>query len=197
MEEIWKDVPGLEGVQASSEGRVRTTRICKMVPVNKSGYGTISVAKKKRLAHILVAAAFLGSTPQGKEVNHKDKNRMNPRPDNLEYLTRKENIHHAYKEKFPDEQLADIERMFYEDQKPTWKIAEVLHTSKKHVKTALKNWIPPNGRRGRYQHKMSKNNIQVVLRLLSQGIKAKEISRMFDIDSSQISRIKNGQTKGR
>ena len=48
-----------------------------------------------RYLHVLVAEAFLGPAPVGKEVNHKDGDRHNNTAANLEYLTRKENIHHA------------------------------------------------------------------------------------------------------
>jgi hypothetical protein len=49
----------------------------------------------KRYIHILVARAFIGLCPVGKEVNHKDRNRQNPRLDNLEYLTRSQNNRHS------------------------------------------------------------------------------------------------------
>lgn len=51
--------------------------------------------QKHPLIHILVARAFIGECPEGKEVNHKDSNRGNNIYSNLEYLTRKENIKHA------------------------------------------------------------------------------------------------------
>jgi hypothetical protein len=49
----------------------------------------------KCFVHRLVAAAFLGPCPVTHEVNHKDRNRSNPRLENLEYLTRSENLKHA------------------------------------------------------------------------------------------------------
>lgn len=47
--------------------------------------------------HKLVARAFIGPCPKGKEVNHKDLNKLNPRADNLEYLTRPQNAIHAHR----------------------------------------------------------------------------------------------------
>lgn len=46
--------------------------------------------------HRLIAHYFLGPCPTGKEVNHKDGNKRNFSRKNLEYLTRDENVHHAF-----------------------------------------------------------------------------------------------------
>lgn len=45
--------------------------------------------------HALVAEAFIGPRPAGLVVNHKDGNKLNPDPSNLEYVTRAENAAHA------------------------------------------------------------------------------------------------------
>lgn len=45
--------------------------------------------------HRLVADAFMGPCAKGYEVNHKDGVKDNNRPENLEYVTHKENIEHA------------------------------------------------------------------------------------------------------
>lgn len=47
--------------------------------------------------HSVVASAFLGRCPSGKEVNHKDGIKSNPNVTNLEYVTRSENLIHAYR----------------------------------------------------------------------------------------------------
>lgn len=46
--------------------------------------------------HILVALAFIGPRPEGKQVNHIDRVRSNSRADNLEYLTHLENCQHSF-----------------------------------------------------------------------------------------------------
>lgn len=48
-----------------------------------------------RLVHRLVAEAFIGPCPKGKEVNHKNGNRRDNRVENLEYVTHRENLLHA------------------------------------------------------------------------------------------------------
>lgn len=97
---VWKPVVGWEDLYEVSEyGRVR----------NRSGYvlnRRISIygydcpglsrhsTQKYYMAHRLVAAAFIGPCPEGKEVNHIDGNRLNNHVSNLEYVTRRENILH-------------------------------------------------------------------------------------------------------
>lgn len=45
--------------------------------------------------HKLVAHAFIGERPEGLQVNHKDGNKLNNVPSNLEYITDIENKLHA------------------------------------------------------------------------------------------------------
>jgi len=47
--------------------------------------------------HTIVADAFYGPRPKRMEVNHKNLDRHNCRPDNLEYTTRLDNVRHAAK----------------------------------------------------------------------------------------------------
>jgi hypothetical protein len=47
--------------------------------------------------HQLVLEAFVGPRPPGQEVNHKDGNPSNNRLENLEYVTKSENITHSYR----------------------------------------------------------------------------------------------------
>lgn len=113
--EIWLPIPSYEGLyEVSNCGAVRsfhsnnhrpthsrisnTPRVLKLNP-HKKGYMTVTLClisgkKKKWLVHQLVAATFIGECPKGMEINHKDGVKSNNHADNLEYMTRQDNIIH-------------------------------------------------------------------------------------------------------
>lgn len=114
--EAWRSVSGYEGLyEVSNLGRVRRigraartgrgrgggARIGLMLkPQPRKDYLAVQLWKdgKQRqfLVHCVVAAAFIGPVPPGKEVNHDDGDKKNCAASNLEYLTRSENMEHAY-----------------------------------------------------------------------------------------------------
>lgn len=116
MKEEWKDVPGYPHYQASSLGRLRSidrhvkimgrwgyevTRHHKskiLKPwVNKRGYNYTSLGDGNRKeTHYWIAISFLGPKPPGKETNHKNGNKSDNTPQNLEWVTRQENVKHSF-----------------------------------------------------------------------------------------------------
>jgi hypothetical protein len=111
MIEEWREIPGWPDYAVSNFGKVK--RIVKP----KRGRGRVGNILKARIpgggsypavnlsegglstqwyVHRLVAHAFLGPCPEGKEVNHIDGDKLNPRLDNLEYVTRSGNMLHAF-----------------------------------------------------------------------------------------------------
>lgn len=102
-EEIWKPVPGYEGLyEVSNFGRVRSLfrykKILKPSP-NWNGYTTAELWKGKRRKrisiHRLVATCFCDNPYNKPFVNHKDETRTNNRADNLEWVTHVENCNYG------------------------------------------------------------------------------------------------------
>lgn len=111
----WRDIPGYEGYyQVSNLGDVRSVtreivrndgvtqvRRGRSVPakLNDDGYLIVRLsrdAKRKQFpVHSLVAVAFVPGRFDGAEVNHKDCNRVNNVPENLEWVTHADNIRHT------------------------------------------------------------------------------------------------------
>jgi hypothetical protein len=102
MNEIWKDVPGYEGIyQVSNLGNVKSLNYQhsgkeKLLKHSKDGRGyyKISLSKKKMFkVHQLVAMAFLNHIPNELKlvINHKDFNTLNNNVDNLEIVTNRTN----------------------------------------------------------------------------------------------------------
>ena len=116
--EIWKDIPGYEGLyQASTLGNIRS--LDKIVPKwNKpykrkvkgkilkknlinGGYLAISLHKNKEQKSYkisrLIAKTFIPNPNNKPEVNHINSIRTDDRVSNLEWCTRSENMLHSYK----------------------------------------------------------------------------------------------------
>lgn len=103
--ETWKEVPGLETrYLASDKGRIYSLIRNKVLKTSLDERGYVKVVivtetNKPRCtrAHILVCKAFHGLPPTDlHNVNHKDGNKQNNDPSNLEWVTRKENSQHFY-----------------------------------------------------------------------------------------------------
>jgi len=122
MKEQWKTIPGFSGIyQISNYGKVKSLnhkvyhsdgknriqkgRVLKQFQRGKgykkdNGYLSVSLTfngKKNTFSvHRLVALAFV-ENPKGKpQVNHKDGNKQNNLYTNLEWVTNRENLIHAY-----------------------------------------------------------------------------------------------------
>lgn len=99
--EIWKDIPGFEGVyQASNKGRIKSVsridlggRVWKerllSIITDKLGYKRVGLHHgdyhKNRPVHRLVAMAFIPNPNNYPQINHKDENPGNNNVENLEW----------------------------------------------------------------------------------------------------------------
>ena len=96
--EEWRPVPGAQGYEVSSEGRFKGPAGGLLAGhLDKNGYPMVSIGfddgrRKQVWLHQLVARAFIGPCPPGKECDHKDRIRTNARASNLRYVTHQENV---------------------------------------------------------------------------------------------------------
>lgn len=119
--EIWKDVKNYEGLyQVSNLGNIRkiqnrkydfktSTLKLEKVEINMTisehlGYKTVKLTDKfgKRrhlFLHRIIAETFIQNPNNYKVVNHIDCNKHNNDIKNLEWVTQKENVKHAWKNK--------------------------------------------------------------------------------------------------
>lgn len=100
----WVPVPGFEGfyeinphgqvrsLYKNFKGRIISKHVCR-------GYVTVKLTKEHkgstRNIHRLLAEAFIPNPQNKPMVNHKDGNKLNYSLDNLEWVTRSENMKHA------------------------------------------------------------------------------------------------------
>lgn len=100
MSEIWLPIDGYQ-YEVSDRGRIRNAinaRVLKLIPFTNRYLGVNLGKGKRHLVHRLVARAFVPGFVDGLDVNHKDGDRANNAPTNLEWCTRSENVAHSYRE---------------------------------------------------------------------------------------------------
>jgi HNH endonuclease/NUMOD4 motif len=116
--ERWLPVVGYEGLyEVSDAGRIRRVGRAARSGNGRGGGARIGLIQKPQprpggylsvqlwkdgkvrnfLVHVLVAKTFIGPAPKGMEVNHDDGDKSNCALSNLEYLTRADNMKHAYR----------------------------------------------------------------------------------------------------
>lgn len=111
-QEIWKDIPGYEGLyQVSNLGKVKRLPIGKQWPyrqthnnirkqrLSTSGYLRVNLSKNNKVkwynVHRLVALAFIPNPDNLPIINHKDENKTNNCVENLEWCTTIYNVNYG------------------------------------------------------------------------------------------------------
>jgi hypothetical protein len=98
----WKEAYNLPNYDCSDDGLIRRKDTGRILAPAKTGSGYLFFCPShhgkitRASVHRVVAATFIGPCPKGLEVNHKNGNRLDNRAQNLEYVTRSENMRHAH-----------------------------------------------------------------------------------------------------
>ena len=129
--EIWKDIPGYEGLyQVSNYGNVKSLNYrgtkgkhkCLKQNTDKYGYKVVILANhgkyKSYKVHRLVASAFIENPNNYPQVNHLDENPANNNYLNLEWCTAKYNINYGTRNKRAGE--AQMGEKNHRYGKPAW-----------------------------------------------------------------------------
>lgn len=103
MNEVWKPIPGYDKYEASNLGRIRSLwgvrgkgLIILKASISRGYYQLhISPGRKNIRVHRLVMLAFYGYS--GLHINHKNGVKTDNRLENLEYVSARDNIIHAYR----------------------------------------------------------------------------------------------------
>lgn len=173
MKEIWKEIPGYEGLyKCSNLGVIQSIkRKCKggnnvrTVPqknlkyrTTESGYFRVALTKGKKVkdyfVHRIVAITFLNNPNNKPFVNHKKGIKRDDRSSELEWCTQSENEIHAHK------------------------IGLKNHKGEKHPLAKLSN-----------------NDICEIREMANNGIKSRTIARLFKVSESHLSNIKNNKIR--
>lgn len=138
-------------------------------PIIISSYYYVSILGKKKSIHSLLANAYLEKPEDNLEINHKDGNKLNNHISNLEWVSHKENINHAY-----ENNLVDI--------------------SKRNL-TALNARNKFKEKIGRHTAaKLTKEQVLEIKELLKQGIKQEDIAKIYGVSRTPISHINSGKS---
>lgn len=104
MQEKWEHIAGYEDYLVSNFGRVKSLKkgseVILSLWTDTDGYLCINLWKDGKgqffRVHRLVAAAFLDNKDNLPEVNHKDGDKTNNFVENLEWVTRLQNVRHSF-----------------------------------------------------------------------------------------------------
>lgn len=99
MFEIWKTVRDHPKYEVSTTGKVRNSKTGRLLnqSLNQpNGYMRVGMDNKHYYVHRIVADTFYDGDHRNMDVNHIDGDKTNNTLPNLEWMSRRENINHAY-----------------------------------------------------------------------------------------------------
>lgn len=149
-----KDIQGYEGLYfACDSGRIfanpsnKRPKGCFLSPwLIGNGYEMVMLYKdrvpKKFLIHRLIAQSFVPNPNNLPEVNHKNGNRRDNRPENLEWCTSKQNKRHAWNKglythsKLTSQDIREIRKLYKSGLHFQYEIAKKFKVSQANI-----SWI--------------------------------------------------------
>ena len=227
MTKEWRDIPGWEGIyRVSNEGEVmrlagspycRVDRILKNIK-SSSGYLYINFTNTGEYRHMwihrLVALAFLEPKPTPKhEINHINGIKTDNRPENFEWVTRSQNIKHAFdtglhpiseginasNAKLTEEDLARIVTMTEEGAKPK-EIAAQLRIKYGSVicflygRTHINAIRPSRAQALKGARALDRQKVLEVKKALADGkMSSRQIAANFGVSQGTVQHIKKGR----
>lgn len=160
MKEEWKTLP-CGNYEISNRGNARRctpgrkTYAGRPLALTKMKIGyyivqpVINGRNKPFYVHRLVAEHFIGPCPDGCEVNHRDGNKTNNHVSNLEYVTHKENVRHAFASGLVNTASRLTERDIQEIKESRLSGLSYSKIAKKHGVCIAHAWNICNGKRRR------------------------------------------------
>lgn len=209
--ETWLDIPGYEGtLQASSLGRIRRLEILPGSPCGGTNYLAVTFKlgkdKLKRNIHRLVAAAFHGIAPPRMVVDHKDGNKHNNSPGNLEYVTHQENTQRAYKlgliqHALSPEQMDEVSVRYNDQGQSLAEISREMGITFYQAKSVITIWRMNENRKGEDGKSLNphaRKVDQVIAKQIRKmarlpGMTNEKIAKVFKLDPSHVGRIIRGE----
>jgi DNA-binding CsgD family transcriptional regulator len=219
--EIWRAVEGYAGrYECSNLGRVRSLLAptrgqagATLKPfIAHNGYLRVGLCKdgqcQRHPVHRLVALAFIGFPGQTQQINHKDGDKTNNTPANLEWTSASANRLHACRtlgRKGPrgaqvgtarlSEEEARIVHEMYSQGDSQQAIADKLSISQSAIGFVLRGrtWKHLGLKtRARPKGKLTEEQVREIKRLLAQGETLAAIAARYDIGFGTVSKIKLG-----
>ena len=96
-----RPIPNCPRYYATEDGRIwsdKTKRYLKPC-ISNSGYQMVNICingkSNVKTVHRLIALAFVPNTDNLEMVNHKNENKLDNRPENLEWVTRSQNVRYG------------------------------------------------------------------------------------------------------
>jgi hypothetical protein len=218
MEEIYKEHPKFK-CSVSNYGNVKGQRGNIMIG-NKIRYHRITLTERNKhrkwtiSVHRLVAELFIGEI-EGFVINHKDGNKLNNHVNNLEIVTIKQNIQHAFDTGLSVGNIGENNGNSILTEKQVLEIYACIYLGDDNNKIAENYNINfrtvsqiRNGTKWKHLYKKYMNDkipsknckysleicFKIIDDILNNNLKNIEISKKYDIEPSLISRIRSKNT---